>query len=542
MATEGVTSRAHAYGGGMHGFLFADLRGYTAFVERRGATAAAALLARYRQLVRSAVAEFEGAEIRTEGDSFYVVFPNASAAVACGLEITAAAEESNTVEPNHPIQVGVGVHAGETVETADGYVGSVVNIAARLCALAGAGEVLVSDTVRAVTAGITPVRYDSRGRHRLKGVTEPVAVFRAMAADSSPVRTRRLSFGRSQPLASSSSGRLLLLFVAIFIVGVLAVAVGGGWPSFGGATGQRPDPVAASAAAGAGPTGEMAVSRVDGDTTNIYLLDTSMPGAATRLTSEQHCRSPDWSSDGSQLAFICEEPPRLGSEASWAAHEAHFIDVGTGLSEPRQMTSFGEGAEGATDVAWQPDGTLVIAIGPTGPPFECSPLKCGLEFHDSNFVGRARTGAVLSVASSPSTGELAYVGLDPESGEPGLYALDDFGATPRVLDIGPLIPVGALDWSPDGDRIALAVESPEGTGDRDVYLYEVASGEITPLLAGPASDDAPSWSPDGRWLTYSHAIDGPPQLWAVELDNDAPPIELTEGPLQHFEAAWRAGR
>ena len=56
------------------GFLFADLRGYTDFVERNGAEAAATLLTRYRALTREAIGRFGGAEIKTEGDSFYVVF------------------------------------------------------------------------------------------------------------------------------------------------------------------------------------------------------------------------------------------------------------------------------------------------------------------------------------------------------------------------------------------------------------------------------------------------------------------------------------
>lgn len=103
-----------------HGFLFADLRGYTAFVERAGAHRAAAMLARYRDLVREQVGRFQGAEIRTEGDSFYVVFDRASTAIECGLSIVAAAIEASAADPQLPIAVGVGVHAGETVNTAEG--------------------------------------------------------------------------------------------------------------------------------------------------------------------------------------------------------------------------------------------------------------------------------------------------------------------------------------------------------------------------------------------------------------------------------------
>jgi len=110
------------------GFLFADLRGYTDFVEQRGAAAAAALLTRYRVLAREEIGRFGGAEIKTEGDSFYVVFDSVSNAVRCGLAIVADAQAADD-----EIRVGVGVHAGETIEADGGYVGSPVNIAARLC-------------------------------------------------------------------------------------------------------------------------------------------------------------------------------------------------------------------------------------------------------------------------------------------------------------------------------------------------------------------------------------------------------------------------
>lgn len=97
------------------GFLFADLRGYTNYVEQRGAVAAAELLRRYRVLARQEIGRFGGAEIKTEGDSFYVVFDSVSSAVRCGLAITAAAQAGE----DEPIAVGIGIHAGETIE-ADG--------------------------------------------------------------------------------------------------------------------------------------------------------------------------------------------------------------------------------------------------------------------------------------------------------------------------------------------------------------------------------------------------------------------------------------
>ena len=161
------------------GFLFADLRGYTSFVETHGAASAVDLLTRFRFIVREQIERFNGAEIRTEGDSFYVVFGSVSDAVRGGLAIAEAARQGSSERSDEPIRVGIGIHAGETVETPEGYVGSAVNIAARICAIAQPGEVLVSDTVRALTQTLLPVRFVPRGRRQLKGLADPIALYAA---------------------------------------------------------------------------------------------------------------------------------------------------------------------------------------------------------------------------------------------------------------------------------------------------------------------------------------------------------------------------
>src|SRR5687768_7119209 len=104
------------------GFLFADLRGYTSYLEKRGAVAGASLLGRFRAVVRSAVGRYGRAQIRTEGDRFHVVFPSASTAVACALDIVRESVAKSSGETSIP--VGVGVHAGEALETNEGLVGT----------------------------------------------------------------------------------------------------------------------------------------------------------------------------------------------------------------------------------------------------------------------------------------------------------------------------------------------------------------------------------------------------------------------------------
>jgi class 3 adenylate cyclase len=205
------------------GFLFSDLRGYTAFVESHGADAATELLARYRRHVREAVAHHRGAEIRTEGDGFYIVFPSVSSAVTCGLEILATAA-GDTSGP--PLGIGIGIHAGEAVDTTEGFVGSAVNVAARLCAVAGPGEILVSDTVRALTKSVLDVPFVSKGRRTLKGVAEPLLVF----AVRSPTQVQTKRASRQMP----DRRRAVVAGTVIAIAGALAaiaLALGGRAPT-----------------------------------------------------------------------------------------------------------------------------------------------------------------------------------------------------------------------------------------------------------------------------------------------------------------------
>lgn len=201
---------------GTRSFLFSDLRGYTAFVERAGDRAAADLLATYRDLVRSVVATHDGAEIRTEGDSFYVVFPSAAAAVEAGLAIVAHAREASTAE--RPIRVGIGIHAGETVATTEGLVGGAVNIAARVCSKAQPGEVLVTDTVRALTRTFLPYRFTGLGTQQLKGIAGGIPLYRVESVPSARgARLRRQLSARRRQI-----GRFV---VAALVIGLVGAAV-----------------------------------------------------------------------------------------------------------------------------------------------------------------------------------------------------------------------------------------------------------------------------------------------------------------------------
>ena len=158
-------------------YLFADLREYTVFVETQGDAAAVRLLRAYRSLVRAEVGARKGAEIKTEGDSFYVVFRTPGDAVRCAMGIVRRAHAHNKRHADLTLRIGIGIHAGEAVELGGGYVGSAVIVAARLASQAEGGRILVTDTVRALvrTGAVAPMR--DLGPWKLKGVTQSVHVY-----------------------------------------------------------------------------------------------------------------------------------------------------------------------------------------------------------------------------------------------------------------------------------------------------------------------------------------------------------------------------
>ena len=232
------------------GFLFADLRNYSAWVESHGDHAAATLLGEYRSLVRQAVADFHGAEIKTEGDSFYVAFGSPSAAVKCGLRILELAAGSQGAA-GQPIPVGIGVHAGETVVTDEGYVGSAVNVAARVCAQAAAGELLVTDAVRSLTRTFLDVTFLPRGRKRLKGISEPIGLYRVTPAGVVAVPSRWHWLANRWPIIAAVLAAPLVVVAALIGASLIRETAGapGPIPSAGlGATAEVPSASPASSA------------------------------------------------------------------------------------------------------------------------------------------------------------------------------------------------------------------------------------------------------------------------------------------------------
>jgi GGDEF domain-containing protein len=281
------------------GFMFADLRGYSAYVERHGDQAGVELLGRYRGLVRATIAQFDGAEIRTEGDSFYVVFTSASSAVSCAMAIIDAAGKA---EPR--IQVGVGIHAGEAADTGEGPVGSAVNIAARVCSRAAPGEILVTETVRAVTRTVLPFRYVPRGAPALKGIAEPIQLFSVLSGSGGAAPAGRGRRARVPPLWAAIGGGVAVVGI-LLVARVLASPPGSPTPS-----GPSSNPATAALTALA------ASSSPSPDHPQLTAAEADLVGRLTDLQPEQRatCRSAtaDEAVSGASVSVTCPFPARTG--------------------------------------------------------------------------------------------------------------------------------------------------------------------------------------------------------------------------------------
>jgi predicted ATPase len=159
--------------------LFTDIEGSTRLLEELGDGYTDAL-GEHRRLLRQAFDRHDGVEIATQGDSFVVAFERASDAVA-------AAAEAQRALAATPVRVRMGIHTGEPELTAEGYVGLDVHRAARIGAAGHGGQVVVSETTRALLDGEFELR--DLGEHRLKDLGFPVRLFQLGRAEFPPLRS-----------------------------------------------------------------------------------------------------------------------------------------------------------------------------------------------------------------------------------------------------------------------------------------------------------------------------------------------------------------
>jgi peptide/nickel transport system substrate-binding protein len=198
-------------------FLIADVRGYTLFSQERGDEAAAKLAAKFADIAREGVEARNGTLLELRGDEALCVFSSARQAIRVAVELQEQFVEETLEQPELPLMVGIGLDAGEAVPVQGGYRGGALNLAARLCGQARAGEILASREITHLARAVDGVRYEDRGTLSLKGLPDPVSIVRVVPEGVDAVERLR-PFAPAPPAPPRASKRRWAVAVGVALV------------------------------------------------------------------------------------------------------------------------------------------------------------------------------------------------------------------------------------------------------------------------------------------------------------------------------------
>ncbi|MBT3359797.1 MAG: adenylate/guanylate cyclase domain-containing protein [Rhodospirillales bacterium] len=156
--------------------LFTDIVGSTSMTVSVGDDAAQYVVRTHNRIVRSALTNFSGREVKHTGDGIMASFATVSNAVEAAIEMQERVIANNAAEGDIPLHLCIGINAGEPVVEDDDLFGVTVQLSARLCAVAESDEIIVSEVVKGLCTG-RPIKFESRGTREMKGFADPVPVY-----------------------------------------------------------------------------------------------------------------------------------------------------------------------------------------------------------------------------------------------------------------------------------------------------------------------------------------------------------------------------
>lgn len=159
---------------GLRAIMFIDLEGSTTASSRHGDDHALEILERHDRIVREALRAAGGREVKHTGDGILASFTYVSRAVDCAVAIQRSFAEDEGEGPGRRVRIGLS--AGEPVDRHEDIYGAVVSLAARICAHAEPGQILVSAAVKELAVGKALGLVD-RGPIALKGFDDPVRLY-----------------------------------------------------------------------------------------------------------------------------------------------------------------------------------------------------------------------------------------------------------------------------------------------------------------------------------------------------------------------------
>jgi class 3 adenylate cyclase len=199
--------------------LFCDFVGSTERQVKMGDDASDELRRRYYAALRDAVARTDGEEVKNTGDGLMVVFRHSALdAVACALAMHDAVA---ALDMDDPVQIYVGISAGEAAQDDNDWFGTPVNEAARLCAAAKPGQTLTNEVVRSLVGSRGSFEFRTVGPIALKGLPAPVAGVEVVAVGTAGAPSSAPPPARDH----SRRNRMILIAGAIAVVAVAIALV-----------------------------------------------------------------------------------------------------------------------------------------------------------------------------------------------------------------------------------------------------------------------------------------------------------------------------
>jgi class 3 adenylate cyclase len=163
---------------GLRAIMFTDIEGSTDISTRLGDDRAMQVLRSHNRVVRECLTRFSGREVKHTGDGVLASFVSVTSAVQCARGIQTAVDGDTS--PHGAFRVKIGLSAGEPVSESDDLYGAAVNLAARVCAQAMGGEILVSSVVKDLCIG-KGLKFAEDRVVDLKGFDGPMRLFRVAA-------------------------------------------------------------------------------------------------------------------------------------------------------------------------------------------------------------------------------------------------------------------------------------------------------------------------------------------------------------------------
>ena len=192
--------------------MFTDIEGSTALRTTLGDAETDALFRDHDGLVKDQIEENKGRDQEAAlGDGFLAVFVSTRRAVACAIGIQRALDAFNLNRVGPALRVRIGLNTGEVASQEGQLSGEAVHAAARVCAEASGGQILVSDVTRQLAGTVADVTFHDTGEHQLKGFPEPWRLWEVVWVRETTPLPRQVFVGRDAEMATLRSGLVAAL-------------------------------------------------------------------------------------------------------------------------------------------------------------------------------------------------------------------------------------------------------------------------------------------------------------------------------------------